>query len=110
MPMSFWTEQDVYEYIYTKKLPICSVYGDIEREENGKYHTTKCSRTGCVFCMFGAQMEDEPNRFQRLSVTHPKLYNYCMNGGQYNEDGWWQPNSEGLGIRHVMDFIGIKTK
>lgn len=47
--------------------------------------TTKCKRTGCVFCGFGCHLEKEPNRFQRLQVTHPALYNYCMkpweNGG-----------------------------
>lgn len=29
-PMSFWTEQDVLEYLYTKKLPYAPVYGEIK--------------------------------------------------------------------------------
>lgn len=76
-PMSFWTEQDVLEYIKTFGVAYASVYGDIVETEHG-LDTTKCKRTGCVFCGFGCHLEKEPNRFQRLQVTHPALYNYCM--------------------------------
>ena len=31
-PMSFWTEQDVLQYIKEENLPIASVYGDIVYE------------------------------------------------------------------------------
>ena len=31
-PMSFWTEQDVLQYIKLKNLPIASVYGRIEAD------------------------------------------------------------------------------
>lgn len=34
-PMSFWTEQDVLEYIVTKKLPYASVYGEIVKAGGG---------------------------------------------------------------------------
>lgn len=30
-----------------------------------------------------------------------------MGGGEYNEDGVWQPNAKGLGLKHVMDFINV---
>ena len=53
-PMSFWTTQDVLQYICLKKIPIASVYGDVVFT-NGKFKTTKCERTGCVFCLFGLQ-------------------------------------------------------
>ena len=33
-PMGFWTEQDVLEYIFTRKLPIASVYGDVVQESD----------------------------------------------------------------------------
>ena len=79
---------------------------DIKKE----YYCTGYPRTGCVFCAFGCHLEKEPNRFQRLKETHPKLYNYCMNGGEYNENGWWQPNKDGLGMKHVMDFINVKVE
>ena len=32
-PMSFWTENDVLEYIYKNELPICSVYGKVIPED-----------------------------------------------------------------------------
>lgn len=96
-PMGFWTEQDVFQYILENNLEIASVYGDIVRIENKKgeliYTTTGEKRTGCIFCVFGAHLEKEPNRFQRLKVSHPKLYDYCMND---------------LGMKKVLDYIGVK--
>jgi len=109
-PISFWTEQDVLEYIYTRNIPYAKeVYGDIVIDESGKYHTTKAQRTGCVFCMFGCHLEKEPNRFQQLAESHPKLYNYCINGGT-DESGVWLPDNNGLGLGKVLDYIGVKYK
>ena len=87
-PMSFWTEQDVLQYIYERELPICSVYGKVIQSDNQLtladvgidmgdfrpcYETTGCNRTGCMLCGFGAHLEKE-SRFQRLHKTHPKMY------------------------------------
>jgi len=77
-PMSFWTEQDVLEYIDHYGLSYASAYGEIVKDADGKYHTTGCDRTGCVFCGFGCHNEKEPNRFQRLKKSHPKIWDYCM--------------------------------
>lgn len=97
-PMSFWTEQDVLNYILSKGLNYASVYGDILKDENGNYYTTGCDRTGCMFCMFGVHLEDEPNRFQRMKETHPKLYEYCM-----------RPWDEGgLGLDEVLTYINVE--
>ena len=97
-PMSFWTEQDVLRYIKDFNISYASVYGDIIKDEIGKYRTTGCHRTGCVFCGFGCHLEKEPNRLQRLKETHPKLWNYCM-----------KPWDEGgLGMKEVLDYIGVK--
>lgn len=104
--MSFWTEQDVLEYIYTRKIPYAPVYGDIFIGEDGKYHTTGTQRTGCMFCMFGCHLEKEPNRFQRLAETHPKIYDYCIGGGS-ETDGIWQPDNHGLGLGKVLGYIGV---
>lgn len=120
-PMSFWTEQDVLRYIKEEKLPIASVYGDIEYvaspdqlriEDFGivcdgcdELRLTGCKRTGCIFCAFGCHLEESPSRFQLLKETHPKQYNYCMNGGEYDENGIWQPNKSGLGMRHVFEEL-----
>ena len=125
-PMAFWTEQDVLHYIKKYNIPYASVYGDIVFKEqddtlNGQMNitdylginacdpleTTGCDRTGCIFCMFGAHLDETPNRFQRLKETHPKQYDYCINGGEM-VNGKWQPNKEGLGLGHVLDYIGVK--
>lgn len=116
-PMSFWTEQDVLQYIKENNLPIASVYGDIvsrdkegyeytdELVPGGKLYTTGCYRTGCIFCAFGCHLEKEPSRFQRLKKTHPRQYEYCIGGGEYDEDGIWKPNKQGLGMGHVFDEL-----
>ena len=112
-PMSFWTEQDVLQYIKENDIEICSVYGDIvvDEEVDGqmritdfgmnevekpKYKTTGCSRTGCMFCGFGCHLEKEgEGRFERMKVTHPKQYEWIM-----------KPWDEGgLGYKEVIDWI-----
>ena len=101
-PLSFWTEQDILKYITENKLPIASVYGDIVFS-NGKYRTTKCNRTGCMFCGFGAQIRGD-SRYKDLKLTHPKQYQFLMNGGEF-QDGLWKPNKYGLGMEHVIKEI-----
>ena len=96
MPLAFWTEEDILEYLYTYKCKYASIYGDIIYE-NGHYYNTGVHRTGCMFCMFGLQQEDEPNRFQQMKITHPKIYDYCI-----------KPLDEGgLGLGAIMDYMGI---
>lgn len=99
-PLSFWTEQDIFEYIKRYDLKIPSVYGDIVCDNNGKMKTTGCERTGCVWCGYGAHLDGEPNRYQRLKETHPALWRYCMKP--------W--NQGGLGMKDVLEFIGVKTE
>lgn len=106
--LSFWTEQDVLEYIVKYNVPYASVYGQIQEEEqlegqmyidglHEKLYTTGVNRTGCMFCMFGCHLEKEPNRFQRMKKTHPNQYEYCMKSV---EEG-------GLGIKDVLQYIGV---
>ena len=118
-PMAFWTEQDVLRYIKERDLPIASVYGDIVPESDPgqvtiddfgcdsgcKLCTTGAKRTGCIFCGFGAHLEKGETRFQRLKRTHPKQYAYCLGGGAYDEDGLWNPDKNGLGMKHVFDAL-----
>lgn len=120
-PMSFWTEQDVLQYIKKNDIPIASVYGEIEyanepeqmRLEDfeimgcgtDKLCTTGCDRTGCIFCAFGAHLEKGESRFERLKRTHPRQYEYCIGGGEYDENGIWKPNKQGLGMGHVFDTL-----
>lgn len=103
-PLSFWTTQDILSYIKFKKLKYAECYGKIVKKNN-VYHTTKCDRTGCVFCLFGLHRDKKPNRIERLQKTHPKLYNYCINGGEWGEDGLWRPNKNGLGMRFVIKYL-----
>ncbi len=79
-PLSFWLEEDIWEYLKTRQVPYSSIYD------------MGYSRTGCVFCAFGVHLEDEPNRFQRMAETHPDLYRYCM---------------DELGFAEVLGYIGV---
>ena len=109
-PLSFWTEQDILKYIKKFNLPYCPVYGDIVELENGQLATTGEQRTGCIFCMYGCHLENGcENRFQRLQKTHPRQYEYCINGGEYI-NGIWQPSKEGLGLNHVLETIGVEYR
>lgn len=91
-PLSFWTEQDILKYIKLKNIPTASVYGDVIQDSAGKFFTTGCKRTGCVFCLFGINHDSNPNRIQRLKITHPKLHKYCL---------------DVLGLREVMEFLKV---
>lgn len=113
-PMSFWTEQDVLQYLKMTGIPLASVYGEIVNadpqinlfeEEPQKLKTTGCDRTGCMYCMFGIMSDKEPNRFQRMRQTHPRQYAYCIGGGHL-ENGVLKPDKTGLGLGVILDYIG----
>ena len=121
-PLSFWMEQDILEYIHIHRVEICSVYGSVTYADEpdqmrieettdlligcDKLCTTGCHRTGCIFCAFGAQSGGKgSDRFLMLKHTHPRQYEYCIGGGEYNKDGIWQPNKQGLGLGHVFDTL-----
>lgn len=98
-PMSFWTEQDVLEYLYKTDIPFASVYGEIIRDKWDWYHTTGLKRTGCMFCLYGIQYESQPNRLQKMKKSDPDLWQYCM---KPFEDG-------GCGLQAVCDYMNIPT-
>lgn len=79
-PLGFWTERDIWDYLRQFDVPYSSIY-DMGYE-----------RTGCIFCGFGAHMQEPPNKFQRMAVTHPRLWRYCM---------------DKLGLRDVLRYLGI---
>lgn len=102
-PLSFWTDNDILEYIIKYNVPYASVYGEIL--ETGKeidrviskvkeYKTTGCDRTGCMFCMFGCHLKGD-ERFVKMKQTHPKQYEYCMK----------DKDAGGLGLRHVIEWL-----
>lgn len=75
-PLSIWMEQDIWDYIKMRNLPIAEIY------HKGAH------RTGCVGCGFGCTFPDD-KRFELLLETHPKLYElmmgYTNNGISYRE-------------------------
>ena len=91
-PISFWTEQDVLSYIKEFEIPYAAIYGDIITDNKGNYITTGEKRTGCMFCPVGINLEKTPNKFQRMKITHPKQYNYCINK---------------LNLKELLDFINV---
>lgn len=92
-PLMFWSKQDVIQYIKLNNLTYCnSVYGDIVELDNGKLGFSKMDRTGCVFCMFGVHLDNEPNRFQIMQKNNPQMYRYCM---------------DELGIKKVLEYCNI---
>ncbi len=66
-PLSFWTNQDIDEYIKTYNVKISKLYD------------MGYSRNGCMYCGFGVHLEESPNRFQKLHETHPVQYAYLIN-------------------------------
>ena len=101
-PLAFWMEQDILRYLKMTNIPYAPIYGDIvpyadRRSKDGSpiLTTTGVSRSGCMYCLFGVQLEPEPNRFQLMQLTHPKQYQYCIYG---------------LGCGRVMDYIGVPYK
>ena len=139
-PMSFWTEQDVLAYIVKYGVEIASVYGDIVTTDKSgidyppidlcgniqpNLRCTGCQRTGCIFCAFGFHLEKGETRFQRIARTHPRQYEYSIEGGQWADnphydpaapkmDGEWEnwnpkkiwiPSKKGLGLGKVFDMV-----
>lgn len=66
-PLSFWTDDDINEYIEKYNVKIPDLY-------NMDY-----TRNGCMFCGFGVHLEaPESNRYQKLKETHPTQYAYFI--------------------------------
>ena len=84
-PLSIWTEKDVLNYIELNKIRLSDLY-------NMGYE-----RSGCMFCMFGIMTDRD--RFLKLKATHPTIWANCMR----------ERESGGLGMREVLDFMGIPT-
>jgi 3'-phosphoadenosine 5'-phosphosulfate sulfotransferase (PAPS reductase)/FAD synthetase len=80
-PMAFWKSADVWEYIKKYNIPYCKIY------DMGESHT------GCMFCLFGVHLEKNPNRFQRMQLSHPSQYRFCM---------------DVLGIQKMLSFLRIE--
>ncbi|WAX23071.1 hypothetical protein pA_gene0030 [Vibrio phage 13VT501A] len=51
-------------------------------------------RTGCMFCAFGAHLEKGANRFQKMSVSHPRQHSIVM---------------DRIGMREPLELINVKV-
>jgi 3'-phosphoadenosine 5'-phosphosulfate sulfotransferase (PAPS reductase)/FAD synthetase len=97
-PMSFWREQDILHYLQHYNLPLAKCYGEIiPHQDKDELTLSGCLRTGCMFCMFGCHLEKAPNRFQKMKLSHPKQYEYCIKPVEHG----------GLGLGDVLDFLGV---
>lgn len=91
-PISIFTDANVWEYADRFGLTFAPVYYD--RIVDG-VEIKGVDRTGCIFCLFGIHLESktELNRFQKLKITHPRQYKFCI---------------EDIGLGKVLDFINVK--
>ncbi len=114
-PISFWTEQDILQYIKENEIKIADAYGRLTYQDDAGFFydepmftdglsltTTKAKRTGCVFCMFGITYDTD--RFLRLKADDPQKYDFVMRGGKYDNEGYWIPDN-GLGYAFVIDWL-----
>ena len=122
-PLSFWTEQDILQYIKTRDIKIAPVYGKVVIDHEGEFEgqisfsellgdtekeklkTTGCKRTGCMFCGYGCHLEKPgEGRFIKMKESHPKIYDYIMRptdkgGLNYKEIiDWINENGDGIHI------------
>ncbi len=80
VPIAFWSVDDIWAYIRQHSIPYSNIY------DKGY------DRTGCMFCMFGIQYEQDGNRFLRMKETHPKHWDVCINK---------------LGVGKCLDLLGV---
>lgn len=110
VPMSPWTQENLLQYVKMYNIDYAPEYGEIKEDDFGHLYNTGEQRTGCAFCLFGCHREKCPNRIQRLHDLDKRRYEYCTGGGEYNSQGIWIPNKQGLGLGHIMDFMGIEWR
>lgn len=115
------------EFPFSITSPIASVYGEVltDDEESKQMsladfmdfelfdlgapclHTTGCSRTGCITCLYGYHHETtkEKSRIQNIiDFSNPKMADWMLRGGHFREsDGLWEPY-QGLGYWFIMEW------
>ncbi|MGL5050676.1 MAG: phosphoadenosine phosphosulfate reductase family protein [Fusobacteriaceae bacterium] len=86
-PLGFWLEKDIWDYINQYELEISEEY-----TVNGRL------RTGCAYCLFGANQEEcktGTNNIMRLKKDYPLLYKFVI---------------EKLGYNKIMTTLNLKWK
>jgi len=90
-PLLFWNEEDIWAFAEDKGIRFSEIY--YERVNEAGETLPPEQRTGCMFCMFGVQLEEGENRFQRMHKSHPRHWDTCINK---------------LGLKHALDLIDVK--
>ena len=121
-PMSFWSENDVLEYLLKYEVDYAECYGEIvpklDKEQirgqitiyeatndykGCQFCTTGWKRTGCIFCLFGILQDRD--RILKLEKEDKRLADYVLGGGEYDKECMWIPTNKGLGYMKVLDFL-----
>lgn len=101
-PFAIFSRQDILQLALDLNVPIPAEYGKIVRDKDGTLRTTLAQRTGCTMCGFGIQLEQRPNRFDRLRSANPKEWEFWMRHVCRDENGDW------YGWGRVLDYIGVE--
>lgn len=101
-PFAIFSRQDILQLALDLNVPIPAEYGEIVRDKDGTLRTTLAQRTGCTMCGFGIQLEQRPNRFDRLRSANPKEWEFWMRHVCRDENGDW------YGWGRVLDYIGVE--
>lgn len=83
LPLSIWTEDDIWAYIRKYDVPIADIY------HKG------AGRTGCMACGYGCTRKGD-NRFNLLYELYPKVYQMCMS---YSNNGFT--------YRQALNAVGV---
>ena len=101
-PFAIFSRQDILQLALDLNVPIPAEYGEIVRDKDGTLRTTLAQRTGCTMCGFGIQLEQRPNRFDRLRSANPKEWEFWMRHVCRDDNGDW------YGWGRVLDYIGVE--
>lgn len=103
-----------WEYLLFAPFAISSRCCAVMKKQPMNGYARKTQRVPTMATMaqesgFGAHLEKGENRFERMKHTHPKHYEFCIGGGEFDPaDGLWKPNEKGLGYGRVLDYIGVR--
>lgn len=123
-PIGFWTDQDVKECIKRYGIKVSEIYGEVIEEKKDDKVLLRFSgeqRSGCEICGFGLMFDQD--RFERMKINKPNMYNYMMKGGKWirkdlyrwvkfrpNSMPIWSnlyfvPSQKGFGYKFVLNYF-----
>ena len=42
-----------------------------------------------------------------MQIREPRLADYVLRGGEFDENGYWQPSKDGLGYWFIIEWLNI---